>query len=117
MDAENNQVPKQDFDRWLDAALRARVAAEPSTGVEQRVLARLAKEPTRRHFIWRPSFVAVAALMMIALGIILMRIDKSTPTVLTRSLPSQNQPENKSKPAVQAMAGPRETRRQRTRPK
>jgi hypothetical protein len=115
MDAENSKVPKQDFDRWLDAAMHARVEAEPRPGFEERVLARLAMEPARRHFVWWPSFIAVAALVVIASGIILMRIGNSTLTAAPGPDQAQSSLDRYRKPAIQTIVVPRETRRQRTR--
>ena len=66
---EKNGQPE--MERWLDAALQARVDAEPREGLEERVLARLASEPPRQSLAWWPMVSAVAAMVILALALIL----------------------------------------------
>jgi hypothetical protein len=107
MDAEENRVPKQAFDRWLDTALKARVEAEPGTSLEERVLARLATSPPHRRVVWWPVFAAVAALLMISVGMLFMRSNRPSPNVVSQ--PTQRQrPSNFYHPSVvQARKVPR----------
>lgn len=102
MDAENNQIPRPDFDRWLDAALRARVEAEPSPGLERRVLARLAIKPTRTHFVWWPKLAtAAAAVTVIAIAAALLRPTQPGRTIANRT----TEPASDSSPATSTHAG------------
>ncbi len=116
MDAEHRSDQQGNSDRWLDSALRARVDAEPSTGMERRVLDRLAMEPKRRHFVWWPALVAIATVLVVAFGIVVMRNGESTPHIVTRAAQTQDQRENNRQPAVQAK-GLRAPRQQRIRAK
>jgi len=68
MDAERRKSQKE-FDRWLDAALHARSKAEPRTGLEDRVLARIAAEPPRRFSWWPAAAIAAVAVLVIAIVI------------------------------------------------
>lgn len=70
MDAERNSG-HENFDRWLDAALRARVDGEPRMGLEARVLARLATErPSAKEFAWWPMMSAAAAALVISAALV-----------------------------------------------
>lgn len=70
MDVNKKQLPDQDLDGWLDAALRARAEAEPRMGLEDRILARLAIESARKSFPWRPMFAVVAAGFVVAITMV-----------------------------------------------
>jgi len=71
MDVEKQKSGFEDFDRWLDIALRQRVTAEPRSGLEERVLARLAAQPTQR-FGWWPVWATAAGIFVIAIILALM---------------------------------------------
>src|SRR5690349_9309573 len=73
MDAENRADQQENFDQWLDSALRARVNAEPRTGLEERVLARLASQPERTRVNLLPLFAFAAAVLAVVIGIVLLR--------------------------------------------
>ena len=66
MDADNRkpQFEDEDIDRWLDTALRDRVNVEPRSGLEERVLARLASRPQQRFAWWQAWVMAVAVLVV-----------------------------------------------------
>jgi len=72
MDAENQRPEFEDVDRWLDVALRERANAEPRSGLEERVLARLAAHPPRRAFASWQAWVAAAAIFVIVLTLALL---------------------------------------------
>jgi len=72
MDAKNRRHESEDLDRWLDLALQERANAEPRSGLEERVLARLATEPPKRQFVWWQVWAAVAAIFVIALTLTLI---------------------------------------------
>jgi hypothetical protein len=67
-----------DFNRWLDAALQARLGAEPRPGLEQRVLARLNVEPSHKAIVWWPALVAVAAALVISVALVLLHSPQKT---------------------------------------
>jgi hypothetical protein len=115
MDAENRSVQQKHLDQWLDAALRARFDAEPNTGLEQRILSRLVLEPTRKQFVFWPAFAAIAVLLVVGFGIVLMRTGTFTPTVVTRNDRTQNPADGNRQPAIQAKLVPREAEQQRAR--
>src|SRR6185437_16093255 len=76
MDENNAKDPDRNTERWLDAALSARMGAqaEPQPGLEERVLARLATEPKRNPVLtWRLAFAAVAAAVLISAALLLVR--------------------------------------------
>src|SRR5690242_13039686 len=89
MDADYNGIRKPDFDRWLDAALRARAEAEPRMLLEERVLARLASEP-RRIAAWWPTIAAVAALMAIAIAVVLLHPSRPERATANRAAEARN---------------------------
>jgi len=85
MDAENDNKQKIDIDQWLDAALKARIDAEPRMGLEERVLARLAAEPQRKVLTWwRPALAGVAAIVAIALVLVSSHSSNRKPTRLNK---------------------------------
>jgi hypothetical protein len=86
MGTERNDTQRGEIEKWLDAALRARVEAEPRIGLEERVLARLATQEARRTFAWRPAFVAASAVMVIA--IILLLHDAKPAKEVARTVPA-----------------------------
>lgn len=73
MDAENRSDQQNNFDKWLDSALRARMDAEPRIGLEERVLERLASEPQCRFTLWPAMAMAAAAMVVIAIMLVLLR--------------------------------------------
>jgi hypothetical protein len=77
MDAENRSDQQKNFDQWLDSALRTRVDAEPRTGLEERVLARLASQPERTPVNLLPLFAFAAAVLAVVIGIALLRPDQA----------------------------------------
>jgi len=72
MDAENRKPESRDLDRWLDVALRERANAEPRSGLEERVLARLAIQSPKQQFVWWQMWAAAAAIFVIALTLSLL---------------------------------------------
>lgn len=66
MDAEYKNPEHENFDHWLDAAVRARVDAEPRMGLEERVLATLATEHPRTVFSWMPLAAAIAVAVAVS---------------------------------------------------
>src|SRR5690349_23910296 len=76
MDAENRSDQQENFDQWLDSALRARVNAEPRLRLEERVLARLASQPERTRVNLLPLFAFAAAVLTVVIGIALLRPDQ-----------------------------------------
>ena len=70
------QDPDRNAEQWLDDALSARMGAtaEPRPGIEERVLARLAKEPERKAtYWWALAFIGVAAVILIAAAVLIVR--------------------------------------------
>jgi hypothetical protein len=72
MGAENRKPESEDLDRWLDFALRERANAEPRSGLEERVLARLAAQPPKQQFAWWQVWAAAAAVFVIVLTLVLI---------------------------------------------
>lgn len=72
MDAENRRPESEDLNRWLDVALRERVNVEPRSGLEERVLARLATPSPKQQFVWGQMWAAAAAIFVIALTLSLL---------------------------------------------
>ena len=68
MGAENRKPESEDLDRWLDLALRERANAEPRSGLEERVLARLAAHPQHR-IVWWPAMAVAALLLAIVIAV------------------------------------------------
>src|SRR5690349_14484588 len=66
MDTKNQSPEFENIDRWLDIALRERANAEPRSGLEERVLTRLASQPKRRTILWWPAMTAAAVVFVIA---------------------------------------------------
>jgi len=87
MDAEHRKTQREDFDRWLDLALRARVDAEPRTGLEERVLAHIAAEPAR-SFSWWAAAAAAVVVFVIAFAIIALYSGKQHAIARNRQSPS-----------------------------
>jgi len=73
MDAKNQRPEFEDIDRWLNFALRERASAEPRSGLEERVLARLAAEPQPRA-AWWPVMAAATAVLVIAATLATMHL-------------------------------------------
>jgi anti-sigma-K factor RskA len=79
---------KQDeLDSILDTALAKYAAAEPRTGLEDRVLANLRAERTRIpvHAGWRWSVAAVLAVVIVAVALVLRSGESSHPVVADHS--------------------------------
>ena len=72
MEGNERKIRQHELDRWLDDALRARVDAEPRTGLEDRVLARLANEPQGNGFVWWSMVSAATAVIVIAIALTLL---------------------------------------------
>jgi len=72
-------------DRELDAALAKYGAAEPRAGLEERVLARLQREPlpAGEHLWWRWGLAGALAAVMIAAAIFATRSERMTNRVIT----------------------------------
>ena len=73
MDADNRKHEVEDIHRWLDHALQERMNAEPRNGLEERVLVRLASEPTQRLFAQWPMWAGAAAIVVIVVTLALLR--------------------------------------------
>ena len=117
MDGERRKAQGEDFDRWLDAALRARVDAEPRTGFEARVLAHIAAEPAR-SFSWWPAAIAAMVIFVIAFAIMALYSRKEPAIATNRLSPSvhrvgPSEPSGHASAPTVAAIGPghRETRR------
>ena len=69
--------PDQKIDAWLDEALAGYSAAEPATGLEQRVLENLRGQrrglPGRWRKAWAPALAAAAALIVVMLVVVRSR--------------------------------------------
>ena len=106
MDDNNAKNPDRNTERWLDAALSARMGAqaEPQPGLEERVLARLATEPKRNPVLtWRLAFAAVAAAVLISAALLLVRTSApEKPSSAGTSRPQAN-PEQIAKVQPQVM--------------
>ena len=92
MDAERNSG-HENFDRWLDAALRARVDGEPRMGLEDRVLARLATERPRSTFSWMPLLAALAAVVAVSLALIVTYSNKRSGQITSAAAPNAHMSE------------------------
>src|SRR5579862_7611415 len=79
------------MDRWLDAALRARLGAEPRAGLEERVLARIASRPARAQFQWWSAVSAAATILFFAAALLMWMTSKPRSNVA-----AGQQPENHS---------------------
>jgi hypothetical protein len=101
MDADNRKLQPPEFDRWLDAALRAGANAEPRIGLEDRVLARLRAEPPRKQFAWWPVLIATTAMFVIAVALVIMHSRPQQRTGASLQPPTASQPASHS-PVVQA---------------
>jgi hypothetical protein len=101
MDAENAKPQPPEFDRWLDTALRARANAEPRSGLEDRVLARLRAESPRKHFALWPLLSAMATVFVIAVALVILHSRQQQRTVAVRQQPTGSQHSTQS-PPVQA---------------
>ena len=89
MDAENKRTHDEDFDRWLDSALRARIEAEPRMGMEERVLARLSGK-YRDGFAWWPAVAIAAAVVVIAIAVVWLRPTQPEPAVTNATIQPAN---------------------------
>ena len=70
------RIPDENREQWLDAALSARMGAmaEPRSGLEERILARLASEAKPKPtYGWALAFIGVAAAMLIAAALLIVR--------------------------------------------
>jgi len=83
MAAEHKDPGPENFDRWLDTALRARVEAEPRMGLEERVLARLGTEHPRTTFSWMPLLAAAAAVLAVSAALIVSYSSRQKPLITT----------------------------------
>jgi hypothetical protein len=101
MDADNRKLQPPEFDRWLDAALRAGANAEPRIGLEDRVLARLRAEPPRKQFAWWPVLIPATAVFVIAVALVIIHSPPQQRTVASLQRPTASQPLSHS-PVVQA---------------
>ena len=105
MDAENRSNQEENFDLWLDSALRARGNAEPRMGLEERVLARLASEPQRTRMSLWPLFALGAAALFVVIGIAVLRPGKTGSKILSRQNPRSSDQINR-RPSIRAMVTP-----------
>jgi hypothetical protein len=99
-------------DRRLEALLRARADAEPRAGLEERVLARIANEPSHRVFAMWPILAAASALVVIAIALIVLHSE--TPKQhLADQAPATEKPLKLSsdKPSLRASANTREAQK------
>src|SRR6202008_1337439 len=76
MDAEKRKSELENIDHWLDLALRERAYAEPRSGLEERVLRRLATEPAQPQFAWWQVWAAAAAIVVIVVTLALLRSNR-----------------------------------------
>ncbi len=112
MDDNNAKNPDRNTERWLDAALSARMGAqaEPQQGLEERILARLAAEPKRNPVLtWRLAFAAVAAAVLISAALLLMRT--GAPEKPSSARTSRPQPNPEQIATVQPQVVPRRPER------
>jgi len=68
------------IDDWLDAALKPRGAAEPRSGLENRILARLRDESAQKPasaWTWRLLWVGLAAMLVIGAWFVAQRPEPS----------------------------------------
>ena len=117
MDAENRKPESRDLDRWLDAALRERANAEPRSGLEQRVLARLATQSPKQQFVWWQMWAAAAAIFVIALTLSLLYprrhdqvVNEQPQRISPERKTNSNEPtaEQRQRPARSAVASGRD---------
>lgn len=101
MDVNREQLHDQDLDRWLDAALRARVDVEPRIGLEKRVLAQLAMEPQSRTLMPWPVFAAVTVGLLVAAALTITRLMTDKPAITKAPAPIAT-PSKLEPPAIQA---------------
>ena len=71
MGGENRKPESEDLDHWLNLALRERANAEPRSGLEERVLTRLATQPRKQQFARWQVWAAAAAIFVIVLTLAL----------------------------------------------
>lgn len=88
MDAEHRKTQSEDFDRWLDQALRARLDAEPREGLEDRVLAGITAEPARAFSWWPAAAIAAVAVLAIAFAITALYSREHREIARNRQMPS-----------------------------
>jgi hypothetical protein len=90
MDADNRNPQFEDIDHWLDRALRDRANVEPRSGLEERVLARLASRPLQR-FAWWQTWAIVAAVLIVAVTLAIIYPRKQQ--VVNGNWPAMSSPE------------------------
>jgi hypothetical protein len=105
MDAEENDRRQEQFDRWLDAALRARVYAQPRMGLEDRVLARIATDPPRKTFSWIPLVAAIAAVVVVSAALFVTYSSRQSLKSATAIPSIVRIPPVSEAPAIQAKSG------------
>ena len=86
MDAENRKPQIEDIDRWLDLAIGERANAEPRSGLEERVLARLAARVPNR-IAWWPAMAAVAVLLVVTIGLVMIHSRDQKPIIANGQQP------------------------------
>ena len=96
MGAENRRPESENLDRWLDRALRERANAEPQSGLEERVLARLAMRSPKQQFAWWQVWAAATAIFVIALTLSLSYLRRHDQVV--NEQPHSVSPEHKIAP-------------------
>jgi hypothetical protein len=100
-------------DQWLDAGLMQHGQAEPRSGLEDRILARLRapRNPMPApKWQWWPALAAVAAVLLIGMFVAKSKHDTAQPPLANGHLPIQpKRPETSglSGPQVQDVAGQR----------
>jgi len=92
MNAKDGNPSQKDIERWLDSALRARIDAEPRSGLEDRVLARLKSGAQSNAFTWWPVLSAVAAAVVIALALLIL-LPGGQNRNLANGVPKRSQPD------------------------
>lgn len=92
MDADNREPQFEDIDRWLDRALRERANGEPRSGLEERVLARLASRPLQRFAWWWQAWAIVAAVLIVAVTLAIIYPRKQQ-QVVNGHRPAMSSPE------------------------
>lgn len=105
MDAEKKNLEQENLDRWLDAALRARVDAEPRMGLEGRVLARIATEPPSKTFSWIPLVAAIAAVIVVSAALIVTYSTRQSLKSATAIPSIVRTPPVSEAPRIQAKSG------------
>ncbi len=88
----NSKERERQLDRLLDEALASYSQAEPRPGFEERILANLSKQPTRRRWwAWQMIPAAVAAMVLIAAMLPVFKLRQSvdriqvSPSATTKS--------------------------------